>query len=359
MEEEFAYNTSLQDPSREREQSCRRGLAVFLAIPATLMLLFSLWALNLRLTIFSPSFLKGIPVRNELYERLPEMIWGIMSDQESYDQETLEEFKNTIGLEPINEFVNALIPSAWVQTQVENNIDLFFNWLDGGSLYPQLDFHYGEINERIRTDQVRNALRNLFSNLPPCETERDFHWRDFPHCQPPEEIMGDIIDDSIQGLLESFPEDQPPQDILDETSLDPELMYYLEIPQRGYRIFINSAWILWVITLVLWASILLIAARDVESALRWIGWPFSVVGVSSALLIILILVVSPSQITRWFAELGQDTAVNPYTLDLLSSLTRAFVRDVLEGWLFASGALSFFGICSLILAIWQRRLKGE
>jgi hypothetical protein len=351
--EEAPLNTSAQDDTR----SCLRSIAVLLAIPAIFLLIFTLWTVNLKMTIFSPSFLKRIPAHHGIYERLPEIIIGIMTDQTFQDQEDMQDFKETIGQEPLEKFVTTLLPLTWIQGQVENNIDIFFSWLEGEIPYPNLHFTYSDIVERAQSEEVRNAMRNLFSNLPPCESERDFYWQDYPRCRPPENILETLIDDSLLELQEIFPVEPSNQEIPTQ-ELDPSLFIDFDIVPLGYRIFNTVMWTLWGITLLIWLNVIFMATNTLDGILTWIGWPILVVGMLTVSIVLILLIVSPSQIHDWFAEASQNPTNNPYTLNLLSSLTMAFIQDVLERWLFLSGMFSLLGGGSLVLALWLRRLKG-
>jgi hypothetical protein len=351
--EEAPLNTSAQDDTR----SCLRSIAVLLAIPAIFLLIFTLWTVNLKMTIFSPSFLKRIPAHHGIYERLPEIIIGIMTDQTFQDQEDMQDFKETIGQEPLEKFVTTLLPLTWIQGQVENNIDIFFSWLEGEIPYPNLHFTYSDIVERAQSEEVRNAMWNLFSNLPPCESEIDFYWQDYPRCRPPENILETFIDDSLLELQEIFPVEPSNQEIPTQ-ELYPSLFIDFDIVPLGYRIFNTVMWTLWGITLLIWLNVIFMATNTLDGILTWIGWPILVVGMLTVSIVLILLIVSPSQIHDWFAEASQNPTNNPYTLNLLSSLTMAFIQDVLERWLFLSGMFSLLGGGSLVLALWLRRLKG-
>lgn len=343
--------------AQEEALSCRRSIGFLFAIPAIFLLLFTLWTVNLKMTVLSPSFLKRIAEHHGIYERLPEMILGIMTDQTMYDQEDLQEFKETIGEEPLEQFIATLLPPTWVQGQVESNIDILFSWLEGEIPYPNLQFQYSDIVERAQSEEVRNAMRNLFSNLPPCESESDFHWQDYPHCRPPENILETFIEDSLLGLQETFPVESTSQEIPTQ-ELDPSLAVDFDIVPLGYGIFDTVMWTLWGITLLVWLAIVITAANSLDGILTWIGWPILTVGILTVSIALILLIVSPSQINDWFAETVQNPTNNPYTLDLLNSLTIAFVQDVLGRWLFLSGIFSLLGGGFLVLAIWLRRLKG-
>jgi hypothetical protein len=351
--EEAPLNTSAQDD----ERSCLRSIAVLLAIPAIFLLLFTLWTVNLKMTFFSPTFLKGIPERHGIYERLPEMILGIMTDHTLHVQEDLQEFKETIGQESLEQFITTLLPSTWIQKQVENNIDILFNWLEGEIPDPNLRFQYSDIGERAQSEEVRIAMRNLFSNLPPCESESDFYWQDYPRCRPPEDILETLIDDSLLGLQETFPVEPLTQEIPTQ-ELDPSLVVDFDIVPLGYGIFETVMWTFWGITLLIWIAIPIMAANSLDGILTWIGWPFFTVGILTVSILLILLIVSPPQINDWFSEASQDPINNPYALDLLNSLTIAFVQDILGRWLFLSGIFSLLGGGSLVLALWLRRLKG-
>jgi len=101
------------------------------------------------------------------------------------------------------------------------------------------------------------------------------------------------------------------------------------------------------------------AANSLDGILTWIGWPILIVGMLTVSIVLILLIVSPSHIHDWFADAHQNPTNNPYALDLLSSLTMAFVQDVLGRWLFLSGIFSLLGGGFLVLTLWLRRLKGQ
>jgi hypothetical protein len=127
--------------------------------------------------------------------------------------------------------------------------------------------------------------------------------------------------------------------------------------QWGYRIFNWSLWGLWLIYLILMSFITLVFARDLRTALLWVGWP-TLVGSGLALIrFVLVLGLVPLLVNYWIAQLPPD-APRGLAMNLGAILT-ACNFDFQGVGLLLSGALAFLSALAIASSILLRRFQGD
>jgi hypothetical protein len=341
--------------------SCLRALAGLLTIPAILLLVTVLNLTHWRLTWLNPSFLKSIPIRHKLYERLPGMVLDVVLEDaaiSSGEPELVAEFEYTFGWEALETLAAAFLPPEWVQGQVEQNIDAFFTYLEGETSYPYLQINLTDLREHVTSDEVRNALRDVLAPLPPCERDYDFYSGDIPQCRPSQATLNEMLDEMGLDLDDAYPLDLSFQEVIENDRYQEQILSDFEMVQQGFRIFNWSIRGLWLPYLLLMGFILLVFARSLDGFLLWVAWP-TLVGSGIAVLkygVTLFFVPLLIQFYR-IAILPPDIPVAP--IAHLGSIINAFNLDLQCIGLLLSGGLALLSGLAVAGAFLLRRFQIE
>ncbi len=342
-------------------RTCLRVLAILLVIPTVLLLLLAVTMLNLRLTLLNPAFLKQVPVRHKVYDRLPGLAIDVMLEEltHSNGEETVTELERTLGRQSLEEAVETLVPPAWMQQQVEQNVDAVFAWLEGRTAYPELRLELSDLREQIIAKNLREAVHKLFARLPPCGPGEDFLSGDYPHCRPTDAELDRIVEEATPELREALPQDISFQRALEEGEIEPEALETLEWIRGAYRCFVWSVWVAWLACLVLLGLALLLTARSLEQVLQWIGWPLLMAGGLEVMGLVIAFVTIPLSIEYGLVQLPLDEFISLILAAFASSLLNAFIRDVIGHWLMLAVGLMLLGAIAVAAAALIRRVKAE
>jgi hypothetical protein len=348
-----------EQTGQDTTRSCLQVLAGTMTIPAILLLIMAITLTHLRLTWLNPDFLKRVPTRNEIYDQLPGMILDAILEEAAYssgESEMVEEFVSVLGRESLEALVAAVIPPDWVQEQVEMNIDAFFAFLNGDTPYPYLMVQTSDLQEHATSEDVRNALVNLFAPLPPCEWESDFFSGDIPQCRPPDAILDEFLDEAALNLGGIFPVDFSFDEIIADEYNQRQILSDYEKVQWGYRIFNWAIWGTWLVYLIVIGVIVLITFRSLDKALQWAGWP-TLIGSGIAFIgFAALLIFLPLLVEYWITQLPPDAPVELVTK--FGSILTASNLNLQGAGLLLSGGFAFLGALAVVGSVLLRRFRG-
>jgi hypothetical protein len=340
-------------------RSCLQVSAGLLTIPAMLLLIAAIYLTHLRLTWLNPDFLKRVPTRNKIYDQLPEMILdGILEEAafSSGESGLIEEFENTLGRESLEALMEAVIPPEWIREQVELNIDAFFAFLNRDTPYPYFLVQTSVLQDHATSEEVRNALIDLFANLPPCEWDEDFFRGDIPRCRPPDAILDELVNEAAFSLRGIFPVDFSFDEIIATEDNQEQMLSDFEKVQWGYRFFNWMIWGVWLAYLLLMGIIVLIFSSSLEKALLWAGWP-TLAGSGIALIgFAAFMILVPLLAKNWLTQLPPDSPVR-LARNFVSILT-ACNLDFQGAGLLVSGIPAILSALAVAGSVLLRRFQG-
>jgi hypothetical protein len=349
----------MEGTPQERKQSCRHALAILLTIPTVLMLLIALGALHIRMTFFSADFLKRVLGHQDLSGRIPIILCESMMRGRIIDTTATNGFQDRVDSKSLEAFAIALFPPDWFQENNEKNIDAMFAWLEGKTAYPEIYIPYRERRTYVESEEARSQMRDLLSSLPPCTPGDDFSSDHLPQCLPPNMDMEQVISEAQLSLEDFFSSDFSFEAAMegDEES-DDYIMQYFQAIQADYRIATWTIWAIWSISLFLLCTTLILAARNLESLLWWFGWPVSVTGGLSLVLLITLNITVPSAVTSWFTGAASEIDANSIGFEIFSKIAEIYIHDFLLLGLYIAGAVLLLGGCSIFFSILLRRFRG-
>jgi len=192
--------------------------AKFLAV--LFILLFSvttplvLLALVARGLLFNPAFFKRALAQADVYRELPravasQLAASVLSNPPEATAEAPGGAEVGLGavfaaLPPqlVETLMVRLIPSDWMQAQVESVIDQVTAYLDHGQGAPTLTISLAEIKTNLQQGALESAMREFIAGLPPCTAEQLLTFGGemlsgqsamLPACQPPEVLAEAFI----------------------------------------------------------------------------------------------------------------------------------------------------------------------
>lgn len=341
-------------------RSCLQVLAGLLTIPAILLLIAAISLTHLRLTWFNPGFLKQVPTRHKIYHQLPGMILDAILEEAAFssgESGLIEEFENTLGRESLEALVEAVIPPEWIREQVEQNIDAFFAFLNRDTPYPYFLVQTSALQDHATSEEVRNALVNLFAPLPPCEWDEDFFRGDIPQCRPPDTILEELMDEAAFSLGGIFPVDFSYGEIIANEDSQEQILSDFEKVQWGYRFFNWFIWGIWLTYFLLLGIIVFVFSRSLEKALLWGGWP-TLVGSGIALFgFAAFMILVPLLTKHWVTQLPPDSPVR-LARNFVSILT-ACNLDFQGVGLLLSGVLALLSALAVAGSVLLSRIQSD
>jgi hypothetical protein len=359
LDNPVSHEDSFNDPAAAGSQhSCLWGVGLLLAVNTTILLFLSLLMLSLRITLLSPSFLKTLPIQSGLYDQLPDLVSGAMLT-EMEDPLSAAEFERAVGRPAIEDLAAALLPLAWVQEQIENNIDGLFAWLEDDVMKPELGIELGELKAISTGDEVRERLRNLFENLPPCEKGEEDIFREMPLCRPPDAVLEANLDQAILVLQAYLPPRSPHEGVAwgdDVLAIPPQQAHLV---QRSFRIFMLGSTGSWFLCLTLFTLILLLTARRFGDILTWLGWPFLLTGGLSFLSKFSLFAFALFELHRFHSETTPSTEFEPAFIADLGKILRALLKELFLGAAVPGLLAALLGAGALGMGIYLRRLRGD
>lgn len=346
-------------------RSCLRVFAIGVIILTVILLAAGLVVLNLRLTLLTPAFWEGLLIRQRVYAQLSDLaVDGIFEQAPTgFEEEgggpsgsegpsVAAELEGKFGRQAFEEFFDTLIPPAWVQQQIEQNIEAMFAWLEGETPYPYLRVDLSDIGERLNSEEGQEALRSLLSRLPPCELGEEFATQEelLPHCRPPDPALDEAMEEKLPALQERLPEDVDFRKMVRIGEIDLETLKNLGKIQQVYRVFTVASVLVWPVCLFLLALALLCAARSLDQALRWIGWPLLAAGGLAMAAVGVIFVIASLVVERGLGQLPPDASAPQALLELLKLLLRQLIRGVTGRGLLLAGGAAAGGLVALVIA---------
>ena len=183
-----------------------------------------------------------------------------------------------------------LVPTEWVEYEVETNLETFTNWLEGDTDDLILIFHNETLRRRLSSDDGQAAIRSLVEQWPACSLaeQRAFNqYRrgvvdvEFPYCIPPtgqgRDTLEEMVSDAILHAAEVLPSelnvlDEMEQAIVEENDHDPFTRDELNFFRSSIRLWRRVVALYLLLPLAVLSSIVIFAVRSFKTFFRWIGW---------------------------------------------------------------------------------------
>jgi hypothetical protein len=352
-----------------------RILAAILAIIFIIVTVLALFLTNLQAYAFNPQSYQRALREQDIYHRLPGLVARQLASGANYnpcaenpdlcagegeglpeEQDGAPKYLENIGAEEWQAILSNLVTPEWMQAQAESVIDQLFAYLNGEQASLSLKLSLADLKVRITEGGGRRAILQLIQAQPDCNQEQllaisqkvsEGSLDDFPVCNPPEEVIEQLLPLAEQIVLEavqSMPEEvdlaqrNPERANAGARDGSPEeAMRTL----RAMRVALRLAPLLAIFLLLL---VTVFGVRSTKGWLRWWGIPLLISGLTGLALIFVMVVFAEAGIDRLLAsQQFRATGFTPELVGVLRDILLALVRPYARRVLIQSGLLGLVG----------------
>ena len=330
-------------------------LLLIVLLPATL------WLYNLQRAVLDADTYTRLISNPSLYTEvipgtLTGLIQGVHNDPTASPEErAMSGYLATLSSDDWDSILEALAPASWLQSEFDQNIQAVFDWLDGNDPIPSILFDMTPLKERLAGPEGEQVARTIVASWPMCSSEdaaanlailNDEAAEDAvaAPCQleGPDNIrLIQEVNDVVLTAAGAIPDNIPEQRTLTQPSPQQE-MDILNV-KLAIGITRRVAHLVFLIPLILFVLIELVAVRSFKSLFSWYGWPLVLGGLLSLVPIVALPFV-------WLTFFAADSVGGfRFFVTLMGVFTDFYGRPVLiQGGAVAASGLLFLIVASLI-----------
>ena len=335
-------------------------LVVFLAVlPVTV------WTFNIGQALLDPATYQHVLQSRTLYRGvlpalLPRMMNNLQDSPDApSDAEYAEQVFANLTQEDWQTIIGLLMPAPWLKQQMQDNLDSFFEWVEGPEIRPRLALDLTEFKRRLRGQEGREVVEVVVSSWPTCsESEMEQMQRvlmlgsevagPLPTCQPASSLEYQALIEGLGQAIALTADELPDQVSLNQAlsrSISPEETASWLTAKLVIRVVRRVAYLIFLLPLVILLLIEIVVVRSLRSLLKWFGWALFLGGLLSLSLPIDLLILALRQ-----------TALRRQVLFLITELiTQASQSILLQGGIITLAGLVCLVVASLITAMQGRQ----
>jgi hypothetical protein len=313
---------------------CTQFIATLVAVGFVALALLALFGANLAATITDRQAVKqALDAEALATEVMPALLTEI-DWQRAGPAELLQ-----IDPAAVEAAAGQLVSPEWMKAQAQRAVDAVFDYLESGDpAAAEVVIDMRPLLVRLRSQEGQAIVRAGLEALPPCPepnptSEAGGQSRLVFDCRPAgvpiEEVVRQVHQDVVTGVDEALAAGGMLHvPLVDPESLTPAQQADLQQIRRLYRLARYRAELLWLAPVGALALIALLVVRSLGDLGRWWGWPLTVAGglaLAAALLVLGWTWFSQSPLpASWVPPAG----LGRFSQHLLTSLTRAWLRQV-------------------------------
>ncbi len=356
-------------------------LGRFLAILAACMFIVTLpcatWMLSTgQMLLDADSYKNALSSENVYADLIPALLPAIAEsehDPTNPDALTLVSIVGNLDANDWRRISELLIPPQWLRSQVENNLDTFFDWLNDAIPSPNLRFDTASLRQRLSGREGQQAVNLFMESWPACTDEQldvllHFEERpnaEFPFCQPSGEYVA-VMSEALTGILREqanrLPDVFPPPGWLENNAVRRELNN-LKLGVRWAQTFVVE---LWIMAAALLSLIVFFTVRSLKSFGRWSGVTLLLSGIAAVIPIPFLL--SPFLLPNALAVALSDGEFGPrgpgigpglgdadsYLEYIAQGITRSVIGEILMPVLILAAVMIGLGFVGLVISALTR-----
>jgi hypothetical protein len=255
------------------------------------------------------------------------------------------------------EIFYALLPTDWIESQINQLLREFYKWLDDENPVPVFMLDLVPLKTNLLRGGINAFVDTVVDSWPSCKPEQVealqqefFEGGQLPEtlCEPPEPLRSRVVDLATIAFEEQvrlLPDAAP----LIEDSTTHEELFTLKEQLRFFRAIMLWGWML---PLSLLGLIMTFAIRSWRDFGRWWGLPLLLGGIGSLLLALMLSAAQEGIIREWTAGLSAGGPISEIFTTGLNALYRAGMRPL---WIQAMIVL----MISLLLWFISRRAQAK
>jgi len=345
----------------------------------------SMWTFNTQSIALKGDTYKDLFSDEGFYQELipvvlPSLIEGLDEDQLPPGEISLKVAVDHLDYRDWEEIAPNLVTADWVRTEVEGNMDNFFNWLEGDLNDLELVFHTEVLRRRMLGQPGQTAVREIANALPICTAQEEQRFEafvngsqvEFPYCRPQQDKHRAELVDMLTRAKDRVASELPNElDLLEKMSSSthqPNAAPGQHLPTKTYsRAELNEfrAWVrLWQRLLILvflvpaaiLSLIVIFSVRSAKSFFRWMGWPLLIGGLFTLIPLFFLPFMSPSVRAQSQTELQQGFATGRELVAEIigNGMMRLIIGEFTEPILIQSTILVAIGFFGLVLSVLVR-----
>ena len=160
-----------------------------------------------------------------------------------------------LGRQRLEEMLFALLPDDWARSQVSNNIEALYDWIDNDQVAPMLALDVQPLKDRLLAGGAEELATTVVSSWPMCGQEQiqilmreGVPQGELPAflCQPPEQLRGTMIAVATDLVLRQVAEIPSIVTIGEDSQMQTPPQDYIGFKRslRNLRAFSGAGWLL-------------------------------------------------------------------------------------------------------------------
>ncbi|MCC7447435.1 MAG: hypothetical protein IT324_08475 [Anaerolineae bacterium] len=267
-----------------------RSIGILLALLILLATPCAFWTFNLeRVALNSQTYTDALRAQHFYDGLVPALVDGAAADTnvDPAVKAYLNALLNNLTVEDWAQISALLLPPSWVQTQMESNITRFFDWLNGTSVTPGVQFDLKPVKRNFTADKVDSVVQIVMAKLPTCTADEENKLKAVagetaagvilcnPAANDVREKVVNALGSSLVNLGDKLPEQWDLVEQLRKAEPNPRGRF-TEFDLAQFRAFVQLqsrlSVLLFLIPLALLSIIVIVTVRSGKEFFRWTGW---------------------------------------------------------------------------------------
>jgi len=198
-----------------------RAVGIILVVGILIVTPAAFWMFNIYRVALNPQTYKTALRNYDFYSGLLPAFVDMAATHDNLDPNTraaAQSLLKNVSTREWQAIADKVLPPQWLQSQIDGNIDRFFDWLNLKSASPNISVDLRELKNRLSSDNVRDAAQIIVKGLPKCTAEEEQKVKavsaatdpNFPLCQPGttelQKVSTDTITQTFKALSKQLPE---------------------------------------------------------------------------------------------------------------------------------------------------------
>lgn len=270
-----------------------RSIGILLALLILLATPCAFWTFNLeRVALNSQTYTNALRAQRFYDGLIPALVDGAAAatNVDPVVKEYLNALLTNLSAEDWAQISGLLLPLSWVQTQLESNITRFFDWLNGTSAAPGVQFDLKPIKSNFTEDKTRSVVQIAITRLPACTVDEETKLKaaiaqeslkGTTLCNPSADDLRQGVVNALGSSLMSLGDKLPERwDLVDQLRKAAESgsrgQRFTEFDLAQFRAWVwlqsRLSVLLFLIPLALLSIIVIVTVRSGKEFFRWTGW---------------------------------------------------------------------------------------
>src|SRR5579859_876583 len=195
------------------------GLVVMLFILIVTPCAF--WSFNISRVAMDPQTYKGALKSQNFYSSLLPALVDLAANQspDPVIKDAARSLTKAMTPEDWAGVENSLLPSNWLETQLNQNIDHLFQWLDGSTDSPNIQLDLKDLKDKLSSADVSSVSQIIVPKLPTCTSDQQQAFKATsdstaptsapPICNPGKELQP-VAETKLSQIFNSIGANLPP-----------------------------------------------------------------------------------------------------------------------------------------------------